>query len=284
VITGASDGIGVPTAMAIAKTGARTILACRNIEKGQKVADEIIQESGNPDVEVMKLDLGSFDSVRNFVSEFLKRGVPLHLLINNAGVFSTEFSTIDGIETHFYINHLSHFLLTNLLLDTIIASAPARIVVVGSDSHYEVSAVDWDNLNGEKDTHPSMRHFYCQSKLFNVIFALDLQANLKKKEINNVIVYAVHPGSRILTSLAINSPFYVRVWLSIRYWLGWSKTPEQGSHTTLTAALDPQYSSIYSEGGLYLRDCAPVEPSDLAKNRGLAQKLWEISENLTKLK
>jgi len=282
VITGASDGIGVPTAMTIAKTGAHTILAVRNLEKGQKVADNIKQESGNANVEVMKLDLSSFASVRNFADEFRRKSLPLNLLINNAGLFLTSYTkTDDGFESQLQVNHLSHFLLTNLLMDIIVESAPSRIINVSSDSHLQSKGLDWENLNGEKQPNPSgVQYWYAQSKICNVYFTRELQRRFKEQGVN-VVSHSLHPGSLIPTNIAASSPFYVKAFFGIVNFLGFSKTVEQGSWTTLVAALYPQYQT---EGGLYFRDCKPVEPSKVAQDDEAAKKLWDVSETLTQLK
>jgi len=281
VITGSSDGIGVPTAMTIAKTGAHTILAVRNLEKGQKVADNIKQESGNPNVEVMKLDLSSFASVREFAEEFRKKSIPLNLLINNAGLFLTSYTkTEEGFESQFQVNHLSHFLLTNLLLDIIVESAPSRIINVSSDSHYQAKEIDWENINGEKQPNMGLQYWYNQSKLCNVLFTHELQRRFTEQGVN-VTSHSLHPGSLIPTNIAASTPFYVKAVFGLWNLLGFAKTVEQGSWTTLVAALYPIYQT---EGGLYFRDCKPVAPNAASLDEQNAKKLWDISEVLTKLK
>jgi len=281
VITGASDGIGVPTAKNIAKAGAHTILAVRNLEKGQKVADDIIAETGNKNVEVMKLDLSSFESVRGFAEAFRQKSIPLHLLINNAGIFVMKVNrTVDGFEDSFQVNHLSHFLLTNLLLDIIKASAPARIINVSSDAHYSAKEIEWDNMSGEKNSNKSMMHWYEVSKLYNVLFTLELQRRLKEQGVD-IIVHSLHPGTMIATNIIATTPLLVQWGTKLAGWLGITKSVEQGSWTTLTAALAPEYGV---EGALYLRDSLPVEPSKLSQDKEVAKKLWEVSETFTNLK
>lgn len=281
IVTGASDGIGVPTAKHLAKQGGHVILAVRNLEKGQKVADDIIRETGNNKVEVSELDLSSFASVRKFADNFRKRSLPIHLLINNAGIFQLGHKlTADGFEQHLQVNHLSHFLLTNLLLDIIISSAPSRIINVSSDSHLFAKGIDWENMNGEKQPNPGMMHWYEQSKLCNVLFTRELQRRFNEQKVA-VTTHALHPGNMVPTNISTNNPWYVRYAFNVKAFLGLSKTVDEGSWTTLTAALVPKYGE---EGGLYFNsDSKPGTGSKPSQDMELASKLWDVSVNLTKL-
>lgn len=291
IITGASDGIGVPTAKGIARYGAHTILAVRDEAKGMKVANEIIKETGNKKVEVMQLDLASLESVRNFAAAFKKRNLPLHLLINNAGVvLMGKFETTpDGFEKQLQVNYLSHFLLTMLLLDTIKASGAARIINVSASGYKKVKRVLWDNLNGEKekiglkfgDWIPKLAHFYYQSKFFNVVFTLELQRRLIASGHKNITVNALHPGRLMPTSIySTATPFFIKAAAFYLWVFGLSKTLEEGSWTTLTAAVDPKYGQ---EGGHFLYNCRPRPPTPFAQDKEVARKLWDVSVKLTGL-
>jgi len=205
-------------------------------------------------------------------------------LINNAGIFvaGTAVLTVDGFEQQFQVNHLSHFLLTNLLLDIIVQSASngvgARIINVSSESHRNITkGLDFDNLNGEKNPYPALTYWYEQSKLCNVLFSNELNRRLSGK---GVTVNSLHPGTMINTNISATNPFYIKALFYFGNLFGLTKTVEQGAWTTLTVALDPQYAT---EGGLYLNNSLPVDPSPEALDVELQKKLWDVSEKLSGL-
>ena len=146
VVTGANTGIGLATARALAGAGARVLVTGRTRERMQPVADGIIAETGNSGVEVVALDLGSLASVRKAAGDILERADRIDALVNNAGVAGQRGITADGFELHFGVNHLGHFLLTELLLDRLKASAPSRIVNVSSKAHYDAKGIDFGAL------------------------------------------------------------------------------------------------------------------------------------------
>lgn len=176
IITGGNTGIGKATAFAFAKRGARVILACRSVEKGDKAAKEIRLQVKNADVAVRYLDLSSLSSVRRFVDNFLRSENQLHILVNNAGLFGCpHWKSEDGYEMQFAVNHLGHFLLTNLLLDPLSKSAPSRIVVVSSSLH-KSAKINFEDLQGDQSYLPKVA--YKQSKLANILFAHELSKRL----------------------------------------------------------------------------------------------------------
>lgn len=184
LITGANTGLGKETALELARRKARVILACRSLEKGQQAAEEIRSKVKDAVVVVKSLDLSSLVSVRIFAGEILKEEGRLDVLINNAGVYMDPPvpKTQDGFEMHFGVNHLGHFLLTNLLLDLLEKSCPSRIVVVSS-SLSKRARVDFDNIYGEKShekvkRQDHMKGPYAQSKLANILFAHELNKRL----------------------------------------------------------------------------------------------------------
>lgn len=179
IVTGANTGIGKEVAKELAKRNARVIMACRNVEKGEKAASDIKRELlGHGELVVVKLDLASLRSVREFCDKINNSEKSLDILINNAGVFGPPFiPTEDGYETTFAVNHLGHFLLTNLLLEKLKESAPARIIVVASKL-YEKAKINFQNLNGEEGY--SKANAYAQSKLANMLFSLELHKRLPK--------------------------------------------------------------------------------------------------------
>lgn len=176
LITGGNTGLGKATALALAERGARVILACRSLDRGDRAASEIRSQVENAQIVVYFLDLSSLTSVRKFVQEFTKNENDLHILVNNAGIYGCpHWKSEDGYEMQFAVNHLGHFLLTNLLLDTLAQSAPSRIIVVSSSLHKK-SHIKFDDLNGDKHYNPSKA--YSHSKLANVLFAHELNKRL----------------------------------------------------------------------------------------------------------
>jgi retinol dehydrogenase-12 len=268
IVTGANTGIGRATAFELARMGARVFVACRDPSKGVEAAQEIRDRSGNAGVESIELDLASFGSVRRFAAAFLERGLPLHLLINNAGVAGQRGETADGFELHFGTNHLGHFLLTRLLLDRLRASAPARVVNVSSTLHFAATGIDYERVRGRTRSFTGLPE-YRMSKLANVLFSAELARRL---EGTGITTYALHPG-------AVASDAYRRIpWpfrlLATRGML----TNEEGARTTLHCASS---TDVASETGLYYDKCRVREPSALARDPALASELWERSEAFT---
>ena len=190
IITGANTGIGLETAVDLAKRNGRMILACRSVERGEKAAVEVRKRSGNDNVVFRQLDLASLDSVRKFSGKILEEEPRIDILINNAGVLCRSRSlTQDGFEMQFGVNHLGHFLLTNLLLDRIKEAPSARIVNISSITH-AFGNIDFDNLNSERAF--SRLGAYGTSKLANILFSRSLAKHLKG---TNVTVNSLHPGT-----------------------------------------------------------------------------------------
>jgi NAD(P)-dependent dehydrogenase (short-subunit alcohol dehydrogenase family) len=190
LITGANSGIGKATALGLARLGATVVLASRDTERGGIARRDIIEKTENPEVSVGQVDLASLESVRSFAKSFNEKFPHLHVLVNNAGIYeSRRIVTVDGFESTFAINHLAHFLLTNLLLESLKASAPSRIVNVTSEAQ-RAGHVNFDDLQGERK-YSGMKS-YPQSKLANVLFTYELARRLKGTE---VTANCVHPGT-----------------------------------------------------------------------------------------
>ena len=190
IITGANTGIGKETAIDLAKRNARVILACRSQEKGKKAEVDVRRESGNNDVHFRQLDLSSFTSIRKFAKEVLEEESRVDILINNAGVMYCPYAkTEDGFETQFGVNHLGHFLLTNLLLDRIIQAPEGRIINVSSSGHTLTRGLDLDTINSEDKY--NRYDAYHKSKLANVLFT---KALAKRLEGTSVAANSLHPG------------------------------------------------------------------------------------------
>ncbi|XP_061435777.1 retinol dehydrogenase 12-like [Lethenteron reissneri] len=272
IITGANTGIGKETALDLAKRGARVILACRDVEKGNAVAVDIRVKTHNPQVLVRKLDLSSVASIREFAERINKEEEKLNILINNAGLICPFSKTAEGFEMQFGVNHLGHFLLTHLLEDLIKRSAPARIINVSSFVH-AYGSIHFEDPNYERRFY-NRHSAYCQSKLANVMFTREHARRLKG---TGVTVNSLHPGS-VMTDLQR----HVGVVRAIQRIL-WpiSKTPAQGAQTSIHCAVAEELANVT---GVYFSDCAPKNVSSLASDDAAAQKLWTLSCKLLGIK
>jgi NAD(P)-dependent dehydrogenase (short-subunit alcohol dehydrogenase family) len=223
----------------------------------------------------MRLDLASLESIRDFAKAYLSTGRPIHLLINNAGVMLPDRRvTADGFEHHFGINHLGHFLLTNLLLNRLEESAPARVVVVSSDA-MQFAALDagLEDLNWEKRRYSGWRS-YGSSKLMNALFANELQRRHGER---GVVANALHPGI-VQTELARDQPWYMALIGLAMFPV--TKNPARGAATTLLLATAPE---LETRGGGYYADCRPKRVHRLALDEGVAARLWAQSGELVGL-
>ena len=271
IITGANTGIGKITASELARRGAHVILACRSKNKTQPVIDEIKAATKNDQVEFIALDLGDLASVRTCAAEILARNIPIHGLINNAGLAGKRGVTKDGFEIAFGTNHLGHYLFTRLLLDKIKQSGHARIVNVASKSHYQAKGIDWDAVRKKTRTITAL-HEYEVSKLSNVLFTKELARRL---EGSDVTTYAVHPGV-VATDVWRQVPPPFR-WVIKRFMI----TPEQGAEASLRCATDPELAKqtgrYYDVGG------KEKTPNRVADDVQLAGTLWAKSAEWTGL-
>lgn len=209
IITGANTGIGLVTAIDLARRSARIILACRSCEKGEKAAVEVRRRSGNDNVVFRQLDLASLDSIRCFASTVLDEEPQIDVLINNAGVMGCPyFRTVDGFEMQFGVNHLGHFLLTNLLLDRLKEAPAARIVTVAALAA-AWGKIDFDNINWDHSGTYHPLRAYMASKLANVLFT---RALAKRLEGSRVTANALHPGVISTTELGRHHPIIVSLY------------------------------------------------------------------------
>nr|XP_033798018.1 WW domain-containing oxidoreductase isoform X2 [Geotrypetes seraphini] len=204
IVTGANSGIGFETARSLALHGAHVVLACRNIARANEATGKILEEWQKAKVEAMILDLSSLRSVQQFAKAFKAKNLPLHILICNAGVFGTPWVlTVDDLESTFQVNHLGHFYLVQLLQDTLCHSAPARVVMVSSESH---RYTDIKNASGKLDFNllsPLKREYwsmlaYNRSKLCNILFSNELNRRLSP---HGVTSNALHPGNMMYSAL-----------------------------------------------------------------------------------
>lgn len=277
IVTGANTGIGRETAFALAKGKAKVIMACRDMDKCEMARADIVLQTGNKFVYCRECDLASQQSIRNFVDQFKKEHKKLHILINNAGVMRCPKSyTVEGIEMQFGVNHIGHFLLTNLLLDVLKQSAPSRIVNLSSAAHLR-GKMKVNDLNSDEKYNPG--EAYAQSKLANVLFTRELANRLKG---TGVTVNAVHPGivdTDIVRHMAFYNNYFTKIFVKPLTWL-FIKSPRQGAQCVLYSALDPSLKDVT---GSYFSNCKTADISEEAKSDQLAKWLWMVSEKWTKL-
>lgn len=262
LVTGANTGIGRATAAGLAARGGRVFAACRSQEKGEAAVAAIRAETGSDDVSFLALDLADLASVRRCAGEFRALGEPLHVLINNAGVAGQRGLTKDGFELAFGVNHLGHFALTTALLDCL--QAPARVVTVASDAHYQARGIDFGAVRRRTRSLTGMPE-YAVSKLANVLFSAELA---RRAEGRGITACALHPG-------VVGSDIWRRIPRPVRGLVTRRMlTTQQGARTTLYCATAPELAGV---SGRYYDDCREREAS-AAATAELARELWQRSE------
>ncbi|KAJ1408180.1 Short-chain dehydrogenase/reductase SDR [Sesbania bispinosa] len=280
IITGATSGIGAETARVLAKRGARLVLPARSMKAAEEARARIVTECPDSEIIVMALDLSSLNSVRNFVAQFHSLGLPLHLLINNAGKFAHEHAiSEDGVEMTFATNYLGHFLLTNLLLKTMVETAKktgvqGRIVNVSSSIHgwFSGDVIPYLALISANKSHYDATRAYALSKLSNVFHTKELARRLQQMGAN-VTVNCVHPGivrtrlTREREGLLTDLVFFLASKLL--------KTIPQAAATTCYVATNPRLLNV---SGKYFADCNEASTSKLGSNSTEAARLWAASE------
>jgi len=269
LVTGANSGIGKATALGLARLGGTVVMACRSATRGEAARQDVVRDSGNSKVYLEIVDLASEDSTRSFAEEFKKKYPRLDVLINNAGVYTPRREvTPDGLEMTFEVNYLSGFLLTHLLLDLLIKSAPSRIINVSSSAH-SGGTIHFDDLQGEQ------RYggfgAYGQSKLAQVLFTRELAQRL---EGTGVTVNACHPGV-IRTNLGMGGTSAV-----VRFVRMFFKTPEKGAETPIYLAVSPEVERVT---GQYFANKHVREPSRAAQDPNVARRLFDVSKELAHL-
>lgn len=273
LITGGNTGIGLATAKALGALGAEIIITSRDHSKGAAAKAEIEQTIGRS-IRLERLDLASFASIRAFASRILETTPRLDVLINNAGlILDKRVTTEEGFEATFGINHIGHFLLTDLLLERLRESTPARIVVLASDAHYRAkSGLDFDDLMSERG---SFRGFdvYAKSKLANVMFTRELA---KRLEGSGVTVNAAHPGV-VATEFAGKDDTRGIIGIFFGLIRPFLRTPAKGAATSVYLASSKEVEGV---SGKYFADSREKPPSRPARDDEACKRLWEISEAL----
>lgn len=264
LITGANSGIGRVTAEVLSRRGAKVWLACRDRDKTAPVLGAIAQGGG--DAEFLRLDLSDLNSVRDCAQQFLARSQPLHVLINNAGLAGRRGVTKQGFELTFGVNHLGHFLLTELLLPKLLEQPHSRVVNVSSIAHYDAKGIDFAALRQPSSLWGVLRA-YQVSKLCNVLHAKALARRYGERGLH---AYALHPGV-IASDVWREIPQPLR-WFMLRNML----TNEQGAQTSLYCATS---ADVSEQNGLYYDDSRVKEPSLLAHDVALQDELWQKSHD-----
>uniref|UniRef100_A0A7N0V2E6 Short-chain dehydrogenase TIC 32, chloroplastic n=1 Tax=Kalanchoe fedtschenkoi TaxID=63787 RepID=A0A7N0V2E6_KALFE len=279
IVTGGSSGIGAEAARVLALRGAHVVIGVRNMAAGKETKEAIVKQIPAAKVDAMELDLSSMESVRKFASQFNQTGLPLNLLINNAGVMAIPYQlSKDNIELQFATNHVGHFLLTHLLLDTMKKTAreskkEGRIVNLASEAHRLTYAegIRFDKINDESG-YSSFRA-YGQSKLANILHAKELTKHLKEEGVD-ITANALHPGI-----VATNLFRHLNLFTGVVDKVGkiFMKDVHQGAATTCYVALHPQVKGVSGE---YFSDSNLAKPTQQATDANLAMKLWDFSMKL----
>lgn len=264
LITGANSGIGKETALALAEMNADLVIVCRNRDKGEDAKKDIVKKTGNDSVDLLLCDLSSLAEVRRLAAEVKERYGKVHVLVNNAGLFSLMGKTADGFETTFEVDYLAPFLLTNLLLEPLKAGAPSRVINVASTAHFG-GHIDLEAV--ERRETPSGWSAYSNSKLALVMFTYELSRRL---EGTNVTANCLHPGA-VATGIWRIPPALVRPFL---------KSARDGAATTIYLASSPEVTSTTGE---YFENKKPKRSSDESYDESKARGLWEHTSRLVGL-
>ncbi|GHO93062.1 short-chain dehydrogenase [Reticulibacter mediterranei] len=271
LVTGSSSGIGKATAKELARLGATVVMICRNRAKGEAAQVEIKAASGNAQVDLIIADLSELSQVRHAANSFTQKYTQLHVLINNAGGLKSEWEvTSDGLEYAFVTNYLAPFLLTELLLDTLRASVPARIINVSSAGH-ALGSIDFTDLQGERRYSPSKA--YAQSKLAQLYYTYELADRLKG---TGITVNALHPGA-VATNFNDSLTGFVRFIGMFNNFVGTS--PEKGAQTTLYLATSPEVEGV---SGKYFSKSKETPSSKRSYDVTVRKRLWQVSEELVR--
>ncbi len=286
IVTGANNGLGYETALALAKKDMKVILACRNLAKAEIAKQAICKEVPQAEIDIMVIDLSKLASVRTFANAFLEKYTQLDILINNAGIMTPPFSlSEEGFESQMAANYFGHFLLTALLLEMLMKTPHSRIVTLSSIAH-KTGKINFDDLQSQKKYSPMVA--YSQSKLACLMFSYELQRRLTQMG-SQTISLAAHPGISD-TNLLKNTP--IPNWLFDLFKpimnLTFLQSAKAGAEPTLYAALgeDVKGGDYFGPDGFNeMRGRAKkVESTPLSKDETLAKKLWEVSERLCKIR
>jgi len=274
LITGANAGLGKETALALAKQQAHVVMLCRNLSKAETARQDIIQRSGNPHIDIIECDLNDLDSVKKATAEFKAKYKQLHVLINNAGFMVLDKKTsANRFEATFAVNYLAHVLLTELLLDVLKASAPARILHVSSSVHKRAK-LNLDDLMFDKTPYKGFTA-YGNSKLANILYTYHLAKQLQG---SGVTANVLDPGM-VDTEFGdkVGIPAWMRIFTSVLR--PWVKMPPEGALTTIHLASDPSLDHL---NGTYWKTVKRSESSKESHDIALQEKLWQRTQSFLK--
>ncbi|WP_338870862.1 SDR family oxidoreductase [Myxococcus stipitatus] len=271
LITGATGGIGLETAKALGRMGATLVLVGRDSARTQAAVDAVKQAVAGVQVDTLRADLSSMQSVRTLAEDFRARYSRLDVLLNNAGlIIDRRKTTVDGFEATLATNHLAPFLLTNLLLDTLKASGPARVINVSSDAHRVARRFNFDDLQSERGYDGFL--VYANSKLANILFT---RALAKRLQGTAVTTNAVHPGV-VRTGFGHNTEGFFR-WI-VKLGAPFMLSAEGGAKTSIYLASSPEVKDV---SGQYFIRRRQRKPSAAARDDAAAERLWQESARLT---
>ena len=274
LVTGATSGIGLEASVALARQGARVIMVGRNQAKTEAARADVASRSGSKEVSYLLADFASQASVRALADAVRSRVDRLDVLVNNAGgVNKARTVTADGIETTFAVNHLGYFLLTNLLLDLVVKSAPARVVTVASVGHRR-GTLDFEDLGFERGGYSIMRA-YSRSKLANILFANELA---RRRAGSGVTSNSLHPGS-VDTNIWSGAPLWAKPIIQVLL-RPFFISAEKGGERIVQLAASPELEGVT---GKYFEDGKVVDPAPLARDASLATRLWDVSARMVGL-
>jgi len=270
LITGANSGIGKAVATALAGLGAHVVMSSRSRKRGERAQSEIIRKSGNERVDLLIADLSSREGIQGLADSYRNSYDRLDVLINNAAILTSSRRVApDGYEMQFFVNHVAYFMLTNLLIDMLRASAPSRIVNIASTAHSS-GTLDFDDLQSEHNYKGWKT--YANTKLANVVFTYELARRLEGSGID---ANCVHPGV-IHTNLLRNYSMVLNLLFhALQFFF---KKPEEGAATPVYVASSPELEGV---AGRYFRNSAPMDTTEESNDRDVQQRLWDASEEIS---
>ena len=270
LITGATSGIGEATAIDLAKKGANIFFIARNNLKAQNLSDKIESISGKRS-KFFIADLASLKNIKDSALEFISLDIPLHVLLNNAGLINNNRKeTVDGLEEVFSINHLAYFYLTYLLLDKLKEGTPSRIINVSSGAHAFVKGFNFDDVNSLKEYKPFKVYGY--SKLANILFTKKLSQVLENE---NITVNCLHPGV-VGTGFGQNNGVFSKILFNLSK--PFMRSSEKGAETSIYLCSSPDVSDV---SGQYFYNCKIAKTTSWANKQEDADRLWDLSKELT---
>ena len=272
LITGATSGIGEATAIDLAKKGANIFFIARNNLKAQNLSDKIEFISGKRP-KFFIADLASLKNIKESALEFISLDIPLHVLLNNAGLINNNRKeTVDGFEEVFSINHLAYFYLTHLLLEKLKEGTPSRIINVSSGAHAFVKGFNFDDVNSLKEYKPFKVYGY--SKLANILFTKKLSQVLENE---NIIVNCLHPGV-VGTGFGQNNGIFSKILFNLSK--PFMRSSEKGAETSIYLCSSPDVSDV---SGQYFYNCKIAKTTKWARSEEDADRLWNLSKELTRI-